>query len=379
MRTIKKIIDNLFFNEKIKTKEQYVEWTKYNNIYTYIHKISTKHYNSLKYPIKYINRYVYKKIIGYSQYSIKYNEMNESFVNYVNKYKNKYNLIIKSIKKKYKKVLMKRKNRKPGKKYKICKKCHEFGHYASAVECEYNIHDNLVLIYKIREFVLKIPFFTKKTMIEHLTSFSEKNKLSYNKVNKLYNTIHKSELFNRKMNLEKHFKKIKTIKCEDCDKILYNTNLDSNRRWKDTIVCEMCWGNHEKEINDVWDLIKKQNIYVCNICNISKKINSQRFHFDHKNMFTKSNNISTMVNSGETIENINKEIQKCNILCVSCHHIVSSIETRLGFTNIKTLITKKYRNELISNDELEFEKNKYSVIYEKKMCEVYNILKKNIK
>jgi len=43
--------------------------------------------------------------------------------------------------------------------------------------------------------------------------------------------------------------------------------------------------------------------------------------FNHKRRFTKSHNVSDMVNSGYSIPALKKEIRKCEILCCNCHRL----------------------------------------------------------
>ena len=76
-----------------------------------------------------------------------------------------------------------------------------------------------------------------------------------------------------------------------------------------------------------------------------------------------------MVNEGISIEEIYNEIDKCQILCLSCHHIVTNIENKLGFTRIKQLLTRKINQ--LSEEEYEAQRNHYQTIYEEKMKSIY--------
>lgn len=158
--------------------------------------------------------------------------------------------------------------------------------------------------------------------------------------------------------------------------MLCNIQLNSNRIWKDNIICDLCWFNHKYDIDKIWELISEKGPTMCTICNTKRVCKTQRFHYDHKNMFLKSDNISVMINSGKDINDIYTEIEKCNLLCISCHHMVSDIEKKLGFVNIKSQMTRKYKNGELNDKELEFEKNKYTYIYEKLMSNVLKNIKK---
>ena len=94
-------------------------------------------------------------------------------------------------------------------------------------------------------------------------------------------------------------------------------------------------------------------------------------------MFDKSDSICCMVDKGCSIADIFLEIDKCQILCLPCHHTVTEIENRLCFTRIKTSLTKKFNNEEISEKEYINEKKKYQDIYENKMKNIYEKLRNN--
>lgn len=92
-------------------------------------------------------------------------------------------------------------------------------------------------------------------------------------------------------------------------------------------------------------------------------------------MFDKGNSICSMVNEGNMIEDIYTEIDKCQILCLSCHHIVTDIENKLGFSRIKQILTRKLNNCEITEEEYTQQKIEIGEIYVKKMYEIYDELK----
>ena len=99
MRTIQIIIDNLFYNKNIKTKDNFknkIGTSKKNKeeFYNYIQSLANKHYSKLKNPTNYINIYCRKKIIEYKSYNEKYNEINIEFKKYSDKYKDIYENVI---------------------------------------------------------------------------------------------------------------------------------------------------------------------------------------------------------------------------------------------------------------------------------------------
>ena len=82
-----------------------------------------------------------------------------------------------------------------------------------------------------------------------------------------------------------------------------------------------------------------------------------------------------MVNEGLNIEEIYSEIDKCQILCLSCHHIVTDIEHRLGFTRIKQTLTRNLNQCEITEEEYNKQTLYYQNIYEEKMRNIYEELK----
>jgi hypothetical protein len=108
----------------------------------------------------------------------------------------------------------------------------------------------------------------------------------------------------------------------------------------------------------------KEHLTSCAFCNRPKS-NTLRFHFDHINMFDKKDSICIMMMNKEPIEDIIKEINKCQLLCIDCHSIVTKFEWIYGFIQIKKDINK-YGCKIDNIKE----------IYETKMDTVYNVLKR---
>jgi len=151
--------------------------------------------------------------------------------------------------------------------------------------------------------------------------------------------------------------------------------------WKENEYCEECYEKtFGEEIKERWSSIHKYSIkhnkISCNICNkqavFDNKIVS-RFHYDHIDMFDKTSSICEMVRTGITILDIYNEIDKCQLICISCHKIITKIEHQCGFIRFKKQMTKDYNesDELIKQEILK----KYSLKYNTFMSKVYSILK----
>jgi len=55
-------------------------------------------------------------------------------------------------------------------------------------------------------------------------------------------------------------------------------------------------------------------------CACGYKENPDILHFHHKDPTTKINNISRMLGKNHSMEKIKEEIDKCDLLCITCHH-----------------------------------------------------------
>ena len=168
--------------------------------------------------------------------------------------------------------------------------------------------------------------------------------ISANTCKKLYSEIPIDELMNRRVDIDKYVKNIKKTKCSECECILQD--ITKNRIWKDKTLCDKCWYSHKEERDGLWQRLRAYRNIECIVCGKEKKSEGERFHYDHINMFDKSDSICCMVDKGCSVAEIFLEIDKCQVLCMPCHHTVTEIENRLCFTRIKTSLTKRFNNIL---------------------------------
>lgn len=167
--------------------------------------------------------------------------------------------------------------------------------------------------------------------------------------------------------------------CTNCNKRIFNQPL----MWNNIEYCEEChYKLFNNEIKDRWLLIAEYSYKTgkdkCNICNKKYDFSQQqlcKFNYDHKNMFEKSNTIFSMNKQGISIDDIYKEIDLCQLLCVSCHSIITTIEQKTGFNRIKINMTKEY-NKTNDNESKTKIIKQYSDIYEKYMNNIYETVKK---
>lgn len=261
---------------------------------------------------------------------------------------------------------------------KVCKKCHELGHGVTSIVCKFNIDRNNKLKQKIKTHILSTNCLTNNTIEDYCNELSVTLNITPNLCKTLYNEIPLIDLLEREINITEYLECVETntILCHDCEKPLKCIHENTNRRWHDKDLCDTCWFKYTEERNIIWDCIKLYKPVQCVICNLKQTNICERFHYDHLNMFDKKNSICTMVNEGACLDEIYAEIDKCQILCLTCHHMVTDIENKLGFTRIKQYLTRSLNHGDITVEEYAEKTNHYQTLYEVKMKDIYKEIRK---
>ena len=264
------------------------------------------------------------------------------------------------------------------KQRKVCKNCNELGHNTTSIDCKLIIDKNNKLKQKIKNYILSQDCLEDKNIEDYCVELSVLLDITPNLCKSLYNEIPLNELLNRQMNINIYLTNINKLskKCNECKKNIVCIQTNTHRIWKGNDICDTCWSKYEDYRKLIWEKIKAYKTIQCEICcSIQRHINSERYHYDHLNMFNKGNSICSMVNECVNIEEIYSEIDKCQILCLSCHHIVTDIEHKLGFTRIKQTLTRKLNQSEITEEEYNKQTQYYQNIYEEKMNFIYKELK----
>lgn len=86
-------------------------------------------------------------------------------------------------------------------------------------------------------------------------------------------------------------------------------------------VCRKCWYENtikqkRYELRDWFNDIKRD--LICNRCGFD---DWRAIQFHHRDESLKEGNLSNMVHSQFSKDNILKEMEKCEILCANCHQI----------------------------------------------------------
>ena len=125
--------------------------------------------------------------------------------------------------------------------------------------------------------------------------------------------------------------------CDDCRCVRYYPLLD----WQGRKLCQDCINALRAEISDIiHKYVTEKGYTACKFCG-KYRDSVSGFHYDHLNMFDKRESVGTMIRRGDDVEAIKAEIDKCQLLCISCHSIITEIEKQFGFIRKKTRLTKK--------------------------------------
>ena len=116
---------------------------------------------------------------------------------------------------------------------------------------------------------------------------------------------------------------------------------------------------------------------ICHICS-KHKISDSYFEFDHINMFQKKHSICELVYKGAQLQHILEEIKLCRLICKSCHYIITKLESLVGFTQAKALITRQL-NEHDSNPEQKDDIILLTQTYNDAFLPIYDLLRQIIK
>jgi hypothetical protein len=264
---------------------------------------------------------------------------------------------------------------------KVCKGCHEIGHGSNEVKCKLHVENNDKLRKKIKSYILAQDCLSEKAVDEHCAELSVTLGITQNTCKKLYSEIPFEQLLDRVADVRSYVERLKekTIECSECAKTLLDIQANTNRCWKGNVLCDTCWSKYVDSRNELWDNVKKYKPFICTICGSTRTTKEERFQYDHINMFNKNDSICTLINNGCDKHEVYKELDKCQVLCLACHHIVTEIERRFGFTSLKSNLTKRLKSEEITQEIHDFEAKHLQAIYKVKMDILYQSLRESMR
>lgn len=257
---------------------------------------------------------------------------------------------------------------------KVCKQCHGLGHNITSVNCPINKYDANIRLCKARNYILGQDCLQNKTAEDYYQELALSLNVTTNNAKLLYSELTPDELLTRPMNIRNYYDSLVVMNCNECHARLYDIQINTVRIWKSAYLCDTCWCSPEKvsERESMWLDVNKYKPVVCAICKMERSVNrEERFHYDHVNMFEKSENICSMVNAGIGLDTIQSELDKCQVLCLACHHLVTDIEHKIGFTRIKQNMTRQLNTGEITQAEYDSQVSKYQIVYRDKMELIY--------
>ena len=162
--------------------------------------------------------------------------------------------------------------------------------------------------------------------------------------------------------------------CAGCHDTFYH----AAKEWRGTTECDACYKAHEAEIAALWARINAAfaEKVRCLFCERDKSV--LPFHFDHINMFDKSDSICAMVWRGDDYEAIAAEIVKCQLICCSCHAIVTRVENLVGFTRVKAATTRALNSgdQVMSKEQVEEIRQTAFALYKASIEPLYPLIMK---
>ena len=254
----------------------------------------------------------------------------------------------------------------------VCKQCGGIGHGITSILCKVNIIKKDLLKQKVKLYFLSQDGSDDSI---HFESVCNQLGISLSQCKEIYGEIPWLDLLQRPKSISSIVEQLTFTTCEQCNQNKCTIQPDSLRTWKDKKLCDKCFSKTSLEREEMWNLISNYKPIQCLFCNIKKENKNERFHYDHINMFDKEESICTMIMEGIPIEQIYKEIDKCQILCVSCHAIVTHIERALGFTQQKRALSRKLIQNEITKEEHEIQLHEYQKTYNEIMLPIYETIK----
>jgi hypothetical protein len=94
-------------------------------------------------------------------------------------------------------------------------------------------------------------------------------------------------------------------------------------------------------------------------------------------MFAKNYNVGYMIENGCSKADLVAEIDKCQLLCISCHSIVTKMEHRYGFMIKKRKFNKILKKKLTAKVE-EYRKS-LAEEYDSVMIPLYDTIRKIVR
>jgi hypothetical protein len=114
-------------------------------------------------------------------------------------------------------------------------------------------------------------------------------------------------------------------KCLYCDnKVLINERCNECRE-----------SIRKKNMEEMREYLFRKGVYGCAFCKKPHTESMSGFHFDHLNIYDKTDNVGFMLSRYIDMTKVYEEIEKCQLLCTMCHAVVTKMEVMNGFIRDK--------------------------------------------
>ena len=253
-----------------------------------------------------------------------------------------------------------------------CKQCGELGHGIASTMCKINILKKESTKQKVKDYFLSQDGSDDSS---HFEIVCDQLGISLNQCKEMYSEIPWLDLLKRKNSVSSIVEQLTFTRCDQCHKNKCTIQSETLRTWKEKSICDKCFTDTFAEREKMWELVSNYKPIQCLFCNTKKENKEERFHFDHLNMFDKEDSICTMIMKGVPIEKIYQEMDKCQVLCFSCHQIITHMERAMGFTKQKKVLTRKLNLNEITKEDHEIQMQNYQKIYDEIMIPIYKTIK----
>ena len=114
-------------------------------------------------------------------------------------------------------------------------------------------------------------------------------------------------------------------KCLYCDnKVLINERCNECRE-----------SIRKKNMEEMREYLFRKGVYGCAFCKKPHTESMSGFHFDHLNIYDKTDNVGFMLSRYIDMTKVYEEIEKCQLLCTMCHAVITKMVVMNGFIRDK--------------------------------------------
>ena len=265
-----------------------------------------------------------------------------------------------------------------------CSACGLSGHRSTSLDCPIKKRKDDELYFEFKSYIVSNKLFDLGSI--NFDDLGDRFNISKHKAEKYHKRIFAEdpEIF---LNIDENeiLDEIlgNNIICPECGIDVPVINETMMMKWGDNRICGDCWFSHSSDRDNLWrgihdHLRVKEDCSDCGICGVLINYGNfpdSRFHCDHVNMFSKDKSICSMVQDGDSLENILLELGKCHVLCYMCHNLVTYLEKKVSFSRLKSYLTRNLNQNNISQGEHDRKLASYRGLCDARMSCIYDKLR----